>query len=100
MSNSCKSFHTLAKDTVQVLHNIEPLWRRSGLDSQQGRRDDVSRSLEYNLIDKKTKQLELLVEMQIQEKGDKTILTNGVQSIAHMDSRIPPQSDDFRAMGQ
>ena len=34
------------------------------------------------------------------DKGDKTALTDGAQSITYMDSRIPLESDDFRAMGR
>ena len=57
-------------------------------------------SLEYNLINNKSKTGGVTCRNADPEKGDKTPLTEGVQSIAHMDSRIPPQSDDFRAMGR
>ena len=59
MLNGYGSFHTLAKDAVQVQRNIKPLRGRSGVDSKRGGRDDILRSLEYNVIDSKTKQLEL-----------------------------------------
>ena len=69
MSNDYGSFHTLAKDAVQVQHNIEPLWGRFGPNSKRDGRDNVSRSLEYNLTGNNTKQLGLPVEMQIQKRA-------------------------------
>ena len=51
-------------------------------------------------MDNKTKQLELLIVYRnVDKKGNKIALIDGVQSIAYMDSKIPPQSDDFKAMG-
>ena len=59
------SLYTLAENTVEVKNNIERLWGGSASDSQRKRRDGDSSILQCNLVNNKTKQLELPVEMQI-----------------------------------
>ena len=52
------------------------------------------------MVNHKTKIIEVTYRNADPETSDKTALIDGAQSIAHMDSRIPLQSDDFRAMGR